>query len=190
MIGVDHVRIDLDMAYLVRSGTVRAIVHTPCWLKTRIATTVVDQTRLACGDSAIGPDPGFERHYRRMPGVGGHQFLHISHDHTDRLPGGTRQPVGHVRIHEGAFTTEVAANERGIDAHHILGDINTLSKLLAHLERHFAVDPDLHTPGGVQGEHGRMRLDVRLVLVLRAEGMLEVVRRLAKALFDITVFPD
>src|SRR5262245_65097985 len=34
-----------------------------------------------------------------------------------------------------------------------------------------------------------MRLDVGLVLVLRAEGMLEDVRRLAKALFNIAVFP-
>src|SRR4030095_8482224 len=93
------------------------------------------------------------------------------------------------RIHEGAFATEVAANERGIDAHHVLGDINALSKLLAHLEWHFAVDPDLYAPAGVQGEHGGMRLNVGLVLVLRAEGMLEDVRRLAKALFDIAVFP-
>src|SRR4030095_2564509 len=107
MIGVDHVRIDLDMAYLVWSGTVRAIVHTPCWLKTRIAAAIVDQTRLTRGDGAIGLDSGFERHYRRMPGVGGHQFFHIGHDHTDRLPSGTRQPVGHVRIHEGTFATEV-----------------------------------------------------------------------------------
>ena len=61
-----------------------------------------------------------------------------------------------------------------------------VGQLLAHLERHFAVHPDLHPAVLVEIDHAGVRLDVPLVLML-CEGMLKDVIGGGKPHLDIAL---
>ena len=189
LVGVDHVRVDVPVGYLVGPQTPRAVGHATLGFEGRVAAAVVDQVRLAGRDGAVFLDSSFKSHHCRMARVAGHQFFDVGHGHAHGPAGGLGEPEAQVGVHEPALAAEIPADGRRIDPYLVGGHVDAFRELLAHLEGHLAVDPSLHPAAVVQEDHRGMGFDVGLMLVVGLEGMLEYQISLGEPLFHVAVRP-
>ena len=183
VVGIDHVAVNAGVGDAVDAAQVVCPPQIHRRLEGSVTPAVEHHPRLSRHQSPVALHAAADGHGRRMPGVGGHQFLDVVHHHLDRTPGVQRQVVAQRHVHERTLAAEVAADAARVQHDAFLVHPPHGGQLLAQGIGVLVVDPYFNPPcippfkggrgGRLGADHAGMGFDVSLVHQLGIEGVLE-----------------
>ena len=154
-------------------------------LEARIGAAVEVDVGVQGHQGPVPFGPQLEPHQRGVPGVPGHEFLGIVHHHLHRAAGGLGQVVADRHVHLGALAAEIAAQGDAVDVDALFNEVQLRGQHFLEPERRLARRPDIDARGIVGRHHRGVGLEVNLVDLRRAEGMLDDDVRVREALLHV-----
>ena len=174
VVAVDAERLDQQVRDPVDAGPHpgAAEIHARRRLERGVGAAVEERLHATGDDPPVLAHAGAHRDDGGMARVAGHQLLRVPHEHLDRAPG--HAPGGRRAADPSASPCpEVAADRRQVHADLLGRQAQRVGQELLEAERHLVRRPHLDPVLLVDRHDPRVRLEIALVVELRAEGVLE-----------------